>query len=136
MAIWYLVSRDLKIDADYGDFELVNSDIKLSQKSIDILYDTVIERYKTNLNDFALNPDYGADIERFIGSGIDKVLCDNIIASLRYSLTYDNFIDSNSLEIIPIILDHTIRLFTYIQTNGTTLEINATFDNTGVFKID
>ena len=84
MPIWKTSSRDLKVDPLYGDFELDNNDIKLIKKPIDILKDTVIERYKTNIGDFRLNMAYGANLDRYIGQGIDTNLVENIITSFRY----------------------------------------------------
>lgn len=136
MSIWDGVSKDIKVDSNYGDIELLNKDIRTTTNTRDICKDTVIERYKTNINDFALNPNYGADLEKNIGKGIDRNLSNSLVASLRYSLTYDNFIDANNLSIIPLIIGNEIKLYTYIKVGTTTLEITSSYDGNGVLKID
>lgn len=136
MSIWNGISKDIKVDANYGDIELLNNDIRVTNSTKDICKDTVIERYKTNLNDFVLNPNYGADLEKNIGKGIDNNLSSSLVASLRYSLTYDNFIDANNLSIVPLIIGNEIKLYTYIRVGTTTLEITSSYDGNGVLKID
>ena len=137
MAIWNTVKKDIKMNSLYGDMEFKNNDMVMSSRSSEILRHTAIERYKTNLNDFSLNPYYGADIERFIGKGIDSDLISSIVASLRYSLTYDDFIDNRSLEIVPVIINQNdLKLYTYIKSGDSDIEITATYNNDGVFEID
>ena len=135
MPIWKTSTRDIKIDPLYGDIELINNDIKLVRKPIDILRETVIERYKSNLGDFRLNLAYGANLDKNIGKGISTELVNSIITSFRYCLTYDNFIDSNTLEIIPLVFDNTLKLYTYIDVGTERLSIE-TYYKEGVFEID
>lgn len=136
MSIWSGINRDIRVDANYGDIEFSNNDVSVTNDTRLICRDTIIERYRTNMNDFALNPEYGADLEKNIGKGIDLKLCNSLVASLRYALTYDNFIDATQLTIVPLIIMNEIKLYTYIQVGSTTLEITSTYDGNGVLRID
>lgn len=136
MSIWNGINKDIRVDANYGDIELINNDINVTNDTMTICKDTIIERYRTNLNDFMLNPEYGADLEKNIGKGIDTRLCNSLVASLRYALTYDNFIDTTQLTIVPLIIMNEIKLYTYVQVGNTTLEITSTYDGSGVLRID
>lgn len=133
---WRDNRRDLKIDSQYGDFSITNNDLVCTRNNLDNLKDVVIERYKTNAKDFLLVPTYGANLERFIGKGIDQSLINNIVTNLKYSLTYDKFVNLNELEIIPIILNDKLRLFTYITIGDNKLAVESIYDyKEGVFKI-
>ena len=133
---WRNSKRDLKIDSQYGDFSIINNDLVCTRSNLDNLKDVVIERYKTNAKDFLLVPTYGANLERFIGKGIDQSLINNVVTNLKYSLTYDKFVSLNELEIIPIILNDKLRLFTYITIGDNKLAVESVYDyKEGVFKI-
>ena len=119
------------------NFEISNNDIVTERNQLVILKNVIIERYKTNFNDFILKPNYGANLDRFIGKGMDKDMIENIVFSLKKSLTYDNFINVNDIEIIPIVLPNMLRIFTYITTPNDTLSIESKYDySEGVFEID
>ena len=134
MPVWKTSTRDLKIDPLDGDFEIENNDLKLVKRPVDILRDTVIERYKTNIGDFKLNMSYGANLDRYIGQGIDTNLIENIVTSFRYCLTYDNFIESSTLDIIPIVMNNDLKLYTYIETGTDKISIE-TYYKEGEFEI-
>ena len=134
---WKTVTKDFLVDSNYGDFEISNNDIVTERNQLVILKNVIIERYKTNFNDFILKPNYGANLDRFIGKGMDKDMIENIVFSLKKSLTYDNFINVNDIEIIPIVLPNMLRIFTYITTPNDTLSIESKYDySEGVFEID
>lgn len=132
MSYWNNVKTDLKIDSNYGDFEIVGNDIYMTRSSKEILKHTVIERFKTNLNDFNLNPNYGASLEDFIGRGIDERLAEDVVTRFRYSLTYDNFLSNNELEILSVVMGNTIKIHTYISTLAEEIQIIVTYDREGI----
>lgn len=132
MSYWNSVKTDLKIDSNYGDFEIVGNDIYMTRSSKEILKHTIIERFKTNLNDFNLNPNYGAHLEDFIGRGIDEKLAEDIVTRFRYSLTYDNYLSNNELEILSVVIEHTIKLYVYISTLSEEIQIIVTYDREGI----
>ena len=127
MGNWSLYSKDLKMNSLYGDLEINASDIVFNTKKVSILKNTIIERYKTNVGDCILNPDYGSNVEEYIGRGIDSDLLESIRTSFRYSLTFDNFIDNSELQIVPIqISSNTLKIYTYISTTESDDEIVIT----------
>lgn len=126
---WQTVSTDLKIDSNYGDFEIVNNDLVMFRKSKDILRNTVIERYKTNFNDIVIDPYYGANLDKYIGKGISKPLIEQITNSMKVCLTYDGFVEQGDLTIVPIVLDdNVLRVFTYIEVPGGQVSIASSYD--------
>ena len=135
MGLWSFLKKDFKVDSNFGDFEIENNDLKVTRNAVEIMRDTVIERYKTNFQDFVLNPNYGANLQRFLGSGIDNNLSDSLVASFKYSLTYDGFLALNELRIIPIILGNSIKLFTYISTSSGNLELVVSVED-GELTVD
>lgn len=118
MGTWVTVNSDIKIDSNFGDISIKGGDLELNKKKKNILTDVIIERFKTNYNDFILSPDYGADLEKFIGRGIDVKLLEEVKTSLRYSLTYDDFISNNELDLVLIVLNNSLKIYVYIQIDG------------------
>lgn len=132
MGFWSTLKSDIKIDPLYGDIEITGGDLVLSKKRKEILIHTIIDRYKTSFNDYLLSPNYGANLEVFIGRGIDNRLMEDIQTAFRYSLTYDNFVDSNELEIIVIKIDNTIKIYTYVNTEQEEIAITTTYSKEGL----
>lgn len=118
MGTWSTITTDLKMDSNYGDFEIIGGDIFLNKNKKEILKDVIIERFKTSSNDFILNPEYGADLERYLGKGIDQRLKESLLTSFKYSLTYDGFIDNNELDIVIIQVKNQFNIFVYITINN------------------
>lgn len=136
MGFWVNVKTDLKINPLFGDFEINGNDIVINRQSKSILRDTIIERFKTNFNDFVLNPNYGANLERFLGRGISSPLVQEIITSFRYSLTYDNFVSNGELDIVPVVIDNIVRLYVYIIINNKEELILQVFYQDGGLSFD
>lgn len=132
MSLWSSLTTDIKIDSLYGDIEIYGGDIVLSKKRKEILINTVIDRYKTSFNDYLLLPNYGANLDIFIGRGIDNKLIEDIKTTFRYALTYDNFVDNTELEIIAVKIDNTIEIHTYITTDQEEVAITATYSREGL----
>lgn len=132
MGLWSTVTSDIKIDSQYGDIEIYGGDLVLTKRNKEILKHTIIDRFKTSFNDYLLFPDYGANLEVFIGRGIDNKLAEDLHTAFRYALTYDNFIENSELEILPIILNNSIKMYTYINTETEDVSIVATYDKEGL----
>lgn len=123
MSIWKNISSDINIDAAYGDIAIRSKEIVFNKSKRDLLKDVVLERFKTDQYDFIINPEYGADLGRFKGRGIDTRLAEELKTALRYSLTYDDFISSQELDIVPLVLTNTIKLYVYVKIDGVTENI-------------
>lgn len=128
--------RDIKIAPQYGDIVLKNSNIICNTNYIDILKDAVIERYKTAFGDFPLQPSYGSNISQYRGKGITSKLAESIVALLKYSLTYDELVDQNSLTISYIIITNNIYIRTEINLESDSVVLDSTYNSEGVFKIE
>lgn len=132
MGLWSSVTSDIKIDSQYGDIEIYGGDIILTKKNKEILKHTIIDRFKTSFNDYVLFPNYGANLEVFIGRGIDSKLAEDLKTAFRYALTYDNFIENSELDILPIILGDSIKMYTYITIEEDEIAIEATYNKEGL----
>ena len=135
MGYWSFLKKEIKVDSNFGDFELENNDLKTTRNPTEVLVDTVIERYKTNYKDFILNPNYGANLQQYLGKGVNHALADSIVTSFKYILTYDNFLSLTEVRITPIILGNSIKLFTYISVANGELELVVTLEE-GELTVD
>lgn len=118
MTNWYYNESDLTFNADYGDLEIIGNDLSKTNKNINILKNVVRERVKTSFGDFMLDETYGANIAAYLGRGVDNVLKEDIVTSIRYCLTYDGLLNNNEINIVPIIIGHTIKVFIYLLVEG------------------
>lgn len=133
MGFWSSVTTDIKINSTYGDIEIVGGDLVLNKNTQQILKDVIIERFKTNSNDFLLYPDYGADLDSYLGKGIDLKLLEDITTSLRYSLTYDNYLNNNEVSVVGLLLNNSIKLYVYVVINEQEVKIvTATYNKEGL----
>lgn len=136
MGIWNNIKSDIKVNSEYGDFEILGGDLVLSKNSKEISKNLIIERFKTNLNDFQLNPTYGANLDEYLGRGISNKLIEEIVTRLRFTLTYDNFFNNSDIEILPIVLDkNSIQIRVYLVTNEDEALVSVTY-NEGEFSFD
>lgn len=121
-------TKDILIDPQYGDF-IINTDVKYVRGKT-VLLNTILERLNTNHGDFRLEPDSGADLERFIGAGIDSKLISNMKLSIQYSLTRDNLISSSDIEILALQVSNNNVIFRIIVTiDGSEITLTKTFRN-------
>lgn len=119
-------TKDLFVDGTYGDFVL-NGDVRTIQ-DLDLIKNTANERIKTNFNDFRLFPTIGADIDRFIGKPVDTKMVSDIKLSIILSLTYDNFLNKNEIEVLHYRLDeYSIYFRTVLTIQNKELIIENTF---------
>ena len=132
MGLWSTVTSDIKIDSQYGDIEIYGGDIILSKRNKEILKHTIIDRFKTSFNDYLLSPDYGANLEVFLGRGIDNKLAEDLHTAFRYSLTYDSFVENSELDIVPLIVNNSIKMYTYVSTAEEDVSIIATYNKEGL----
>lgn len=136
MSIWNSIKSDIKINSEYGDIEILGGDLVLSKTNKEIAKHVIIERFKTNLNDFQLNPNYGANLEEYLGRGINNKLIEEIVTRLRFILTYDNYFNSSEIELLPVILDkNSIKIMLYLTTSENDPMVAITY-NEGEFSFD
>ncbi len=98
------LESDTDIEFDrYGDISFLGNDISFLFTDKDYLYQNVIDRIITNFNDYFLYPNYGANLSFFIGSTTNAALEQDIIRSIKKSLTIDNFLTPESIDIATMI---------------------------------
>ncbi len=136
MGYWSTINRDIKLDSNYGDFEINGGDLVFVQNKIEILKNVIIERFKTNNNDFKLNPNYGADLERYIGKGVDHKVKESIETSFRYALTYDGLLDSDEIDIVIIQLQNILKIYIYVRVEDEQVRVVEATYNQEEFSFD
>lgn len=95
------IERELDFNADYGDFVFENDDIVLINNRRKICTNIAVERLKSAYSSVFASPGYGAaDLESFIGSGIDTVLVEQIESAIINCLTFDNFLSPDSIKVL------------------------------------
>jgi len=108
-------NTDIEFDR-YGDMSFVGNDLSFVFTDIDYLYQNVIDRLISNFGDYLLYEDYGANMSSYIGSNTNTELEAKIVDSIRRSLTKDNFIKTELIDIVTM-LDHNSILIK-IQIGG------------------
>lgn len=92
---------DIEFDR-YGDISLFGNDISVVRDSLDFIYQGVIDRLITNQGDYDLYRSFGANISGYIGRRNDSLLEEEVIKSIRTSLTNDGFLDNQLVQILSI----------------------------------
>lgn len=129
------VTKDIRMNPKYGDITISNGNINLNVNEKSIKEDAIIERTKTNYNDFILDTLYGANLERYFGKGIDKNLAESICSTIKYTLTYDGLINISELTISYIIINNEIHIRIEVLVSNQNLIIDATYQQ-GSLTID
>lgn len=132
------MDKDIEFDR-YGDMSFIGNDISLTNNEFDYKYQHIIDRLITNFDDYYLTPNVGADLSSYIGSRVNSALEENIISSIRISLTRDLLVATESLDIITLIDKDTVLI--KIQIGGAayqaeTIIINSIFNtSSGLFYV-
>lgn len=122
--------QDLNIDSTFGDFT-IQGDIQTISDT-EVLTNLIQERVKTNFGEFRLNIEHGADIDRFIGVAISKDLIEDIKVSIISSLTYDGFIPTQDIDVIPLQIGLNrvyIRVIVKNPYNGKEIVVGTLYNN-------
>lgn len=134
---WSMSNKDLKINSFYGDLDFLDGDLSLTNSNIEILKDVVTERLKTNFNDFILNPTYGANLDGYLGKGIDNALIKELKFSIKRCLTFDGFISSDNLDVLEIELENSLKILLYVSANEGDIMIETNYDyEQGSFTVE
>ena len=133
MSISKNISADLKTDNTYGDFNITSRDIVLNKNPKYIIKDVILDRVKTQNQDYPLSPESGASLANFIGKGIDRNLAEDLKTAVRYALTYDDFLSPMDLDIVTLVVENTIQIYIYLKMFGEDEEvIRITYTNEGI----
>ena len=136
MDILSLISSDLDFDNSYGDMVLVGDQVHIPNSKNRILKQGVIDRVKSNFNNYPLNGSFGANLDSYIGKGLDQNKVASIESAIRVSLTNDSFLSSSAIEIYSIILKNDLYIRIYILTPENTRITVAVTSVQGDLTID
>ena len=84
------IDQELKFGR-YGDFGFLGSDFDVITNNNDIAYQNVLDRLISNLGDYSMYSEYGADLSSNIGRNNNARLESEIKERISYSLTNDGF---------------------------------------------
>lgn len=128
------MSYDIKFDK-YGDIEFFNNDIKLIEGEIDVLYQNVVDRLKTNFGDYKLNINFGANLNSFIGKKNGSELESLISKSIIKSLTYDDYLKPSQVNAIAISEQEKVYVRISIYPDNNSYTVNDEFTINTIFDI-
>ena len=137
MDLYTNYSTDFYFDNDFGDMTIINDQVYIPKSTNKILKQVITDRIKSAINDYFYMPLYAANLDKYIGTGIDKDTIPDIENSIIVSLTGDNFLSKNSINIYSNIINNItyIRIFITTQDN-TQLNIGITSTGPGDLTID
>jgi len=132
-----LINGDLDFDTHIGDFVIERDYINKIDRRREILKNIIRERLKTNFDDIYKYPEYGANIQQFIGQGLDNNLKEKIKNQTITALTYDNLLGVGDIETHLSILENILyfRMF-IINIFEEPLSIGFTYNINGEYTID
>lgn len=122
-----MITSDINFNNMFGDISFSGTDISKTYISIQTVREVVLDRLKTNLGDYVFY-NFGANLDQFLGKGMGSELTEDIKYSIRYCLTYDNFMSNDMIDIIVIPIDHKyiIRIILNINNQNINIDINNT----------
>lgn len=132
-----LITCDLNFDTHIGDFVIERDFIQKIDRRREILKNIIKERLKTNFDDIYNYPNYGANIQQFIGQGLDNNLKDKIRSQTIRSLTYDGLLNRNDIEAHLNIIGNILYFIMFIiNIFEEPLSIGFTYNVNGEYTID
>ncbi len=117
-----IITKDISFDL-YGDIKFNYGDITLIDDIGDIFYQNAMERIITNFGDIKTLPESGADLNSSIGKTVNNALQKEIENKIIYSLTVDNFLSNNEIEVITVPQDDKIFVRVNLYINGSTNQV-------------
>lgn len=126
---------DFKI-SENGDFLEDNlKDDTMKVFGDDLIKQICINRIKSVTKDW-FNTNIGANLEEYFGKRCDKSLCNTIKSSIVDSLSFDSFIKSKDIFVIPSFRETEIKAIIFIKRGDSkSLEIFLNLDLVGEVKI-
>lgn len=97
---------DFDFSVAYGDVHLSDANDFIALPEEQLKLQRIIQTLKTSEGDYAFLPEYGADIESYIGRGIDEELATDIQKTIQTALLAERI---NVIGIPFIIKGHTIH---------------------------
>lgn len=132
-----LINCDLDFDTNIGDFVIERDFINKIDRRREILKNIIKERLKTSFDDIYNYPEYGANIQQFIGQGLNNNLKEKIKGQTIRSLTYDGLLGIGDIETHLTILENILyfRMF-IINIFEEPIAIGFTYNINGEYTID
>ena len=127
-------ASSINFNPAFGDISVNNGDINLVRNGFRNHGNTLITLFKTNILDYELDPDYGLNLDSFIGQGVSEDLATRIELDIISKIKKFTFIpEMNSIEIFHLIEDNTIHFriiipgvdslnLSYLSEKGFTIE--------------
>lgn len=103
------MNSTINFNTAYGDISFEGGDIALIRNRDRTDLQAIINLFKTSEGDYLYTPDFGLDIDRYIGKPIDQELCLLLANKITNTLIKNDIIISSSdIEVLHIIKEHQI----------------------------
>lgn len=125
---------NINFHPSYGDIVLKNNDLLMVNNREEDSLQNIIQVLRTNYGDYLLNPNYGADLDRFIGQPVSKTLASTISKSIEMSIRDANVVPYHvKIQVPYVIRKNTIYYRIMIEGYKT---IKYTYVNDKGFRIE
>jgi phage baseplate assembly protein W len=122
------ILQDIHFDTEYGDIDISNEDFVLVSSYKKFILNYINDKLKSGYMDYFRHPEYGTDLQSYIGTGISESVLDNIRIKVRLSLAEEGYLKSNTVEVYTAALENSVYLRVVVEledeTISTGLDIN------------
>lgn len=112
----YLSLSSISFEGE-GDFSLENNDIKLIQGSLKVRVQALKDLLKTSFGDYFYIKNLGADLENFIGKGIDQAFQLEVENHIKNVIISSSLFDSSEFNVYSLVDINTIHLRIFLLEN-------------------
>lgn len=91
-----------------GDFEIANNDIKMVNGNLNVRIQALKDFLRSNYGDYIYNPNMAANLDVFIGRGIDERLKAEFEDYLRRGIISSKIFEASEFNVYSIILGSTL----------------------------
>lgn len=126
--------QDINFNIAYGDISFTHGKIDMLIKESPIVLQKIIQVLKTNFEDYKHFPEYGANIEEFIGEPIDKNLADRIQGVVLSVINSEDVLPSLNKFNLPYVIQKNTILFRLIVDDYISLKLD--FEKDKGFKLE
>lgn len=99
-----------------GDFEIANGDIKVIS-NYEYNIQTLKDFLRSNFKDYYFSPNYGANLDQFIGKGLTPELKVEIESHLASAIIAANILSEDEFQIASIVQNNTLIIRIIIYSN-------------------
>lgn len=116
---------------EHGDFIFDGQDISILRDTDKVLYQSVVDFIRTNLNDYSLNRYYGGNLKAHIGKGLDPNTGKTIANKLKNDIISAGLINKQSIDVYSIV-NQSVLYLRVVLFNSDDFTAQITINSSGV----